>query len=243
MPNLLRLLCIGIACWLFFGENTPLHAAFSVKVTVGANMRTVIDNGVGDTDHALGRISTNITKAGYSFNMNVTTDAPGVGGAGTLTNGTIAIRRQASSVLASNVATVELISTNFNLATVGQKVLVSNAISSTLLRGNATATGKSTYDSQASSLAHISGPIGTAPRLFAADATTLVATTHHNPTTISNTLTFTNLSRTNSDNLTDANVNLTTSVAAIVPVPPALALLASGLPFAGLACLRRRRMA
>ena len=217
----------------------PAHAAFSVKVTVGANVRTVLDNGVGDTDHAVGRISTNFTLAGYSFNLNATTDEPGVSGAGTLTNGTIAIRR-ASSAVANNTATVQLISTNFNLASVGQKVLVSNAISSTLLRGSATATGTSTYDGHATGAASIHGAIGGAPHPFGADATSLVVTTLHHPATISNTLTLTGLSRLNSDSLTDANVNLTTTATAVVPAPPALALLASGLP---LAVFMRRRKA
>ena len=236
MRNVISLVKAATACAaLLVASTAAVDAGFSAKVTVGANMLVIVDNDANDTNKANNQIGSNVTVGGYNFNIIATTDAPGVGNAGTVTNGTIAVRRTASAV-GDNVATVELISTNFTVFPLGQTVQVDNAIATTLLRGSSTATGSSTYDGQTTTDASVSGPVVGG---FAADATTRSATTNNSPTTISNLLTFTGLSNTNNDGLTDANVNLTTAVTAVVPVPPALALLASALPFA--IFMRRRK--
>ncbi|MBY0227652.1 MAG: hypothetical protein K2W96_00085 [Gemmataceae bacterium] len=220
--------------------TSQAEAAFQVKVTIGATTKTVNDNdvplgNVSDGNSTANEIFAIFDFNGYRLQVTATTDSPGAGGVGTVTNATVSVRRTTGT---DTFVTVEVISDGFLIAGVGNSVTLLNELAPTLLRSNQTGPGASIDGT--STADGTSTPTATATNTTAVTTSTTVLI-GNSPFQISSTMVLRNLSNSNSNNQQDANVTLTTTATLLaVPVPPAIALLASALPF-GLAFLRRRK--
>jgi len=212
-----------LVCLLGFGEQAK--AAFQIKITVGSNATdTFTDNQFGvDADPETGGMSIVQILHGYKFTITANTDSPGSNAAGgTVTQATLAIRRIGG---ADNTVSIEISSDGFTFGGGAYPIMLSNAISSTLLMGSdPTASATSSLDSDTTDAAVLQGVIsGPSP---VGDGTTLLVMSPASTFTLSNTLTISGLPQNNGppsgqDNVSDATINVTTT-ANIVPVPPAL---------------------
>lgn len=218
------------------GSASRSSAAFTVDIKVGSQ-----DSGpvvLTDTSPSF-----TYSSQGYTITVNGTENSGDLASPGIVDNSTIAVRRTTATT--NRLVTITLTSTGFNLGGLNPlPVIVDNAMTVTKLVGD---TGTPVTASGTTSI----GPDGNPPT-FTTSATTVSGnqtnssvmhsggpTTVGQPFTISNILVLNNLSVSNTSGSTDAQIELDSTVTA-VPAPPALALLASGIPCA-LVYLRRRR--
>jgi hypothetical protein len=221
-----------------FWTTCHAEAGFSVSVTVGGTTKSVSDNDNGlDKDGTTGSIDATLNVGNYSVHVVATTSSPGANGQGDVTQTSLTVRKTASS---ADSVIIEVVSDGFTFAEPGANVLLTNAVSSSLLLGDgntATASATSSLDSSTTSAAALTGDInGTAQ---SANTSAIVSVTS-NPFTLSNKLEITDLNVYNGNQNTDASIGVTTT-AQHMPAPPSLALLASAVPLGGLLYLRRRR--
>jgi hypothetical protein len=231
-----------VALLALFACTTNASAAFQVKVTVGMSTLTLTDNGLvngfgpgNDADPSVGTITWLGSLNGYNFNITTTTTSPSAAVATVAS--TFLITRTNSTF---NSITIEISADGFTTPGVGSVVNFNNVFSaSTWERQGLTPTAES-YSVLDGTQTTPNTSLSTAPQT----GTTSKSTTISNPSyTVKQFAVFTGLNNNNATNITDFNGALTTNVT-VVPVPPAVALLATGaLPLAGFFFLRRRKQA
>jgi hypothetical protein len=243
------MLCIAV----LLGYAASSEAAFWVSVTIGATTETVYDgqtagnaNADGSYDFVpkglpLGKIDTEFNFGGYVVDVTATSNylsaqAIQTGKVSDVTGSIIRNAGSASQVIITTSSAPGVVSgspdAGFSIAQVGEQVTVLSAVSGSSLAfgpGGGNVTMTSQVDGTTTSPLVLTGPAGPAP-------TYQTVTLSASPFAIGNTLVANNLAPDGSSFTFSASTTVT------VPVPPALALLASGLPF-GLVFFRRRKKA
>lgn len=231
---------VAIACAaMWIGMTSPAQAAFTVTLSDGI----IADNVTFSTAGPL--ILQVFTVGQYSVTINASTDSPsGFGNTGTVTDNVTVTRMNPPLTGDDSTLTITLKSDGFNFVGAASKLDLANSLASSLLRGGSSASGSfvSTIDAQTSTPVSDtgSGNPGSPISVPISGSTSVLVTTLGSTFAIESVLTIKNLP-TNNGVQVDAQFNTTTTATA-VPVPPALALLASGIPFA-LVYLRRRKTA
>lgn len=211
----------------FIGEA---RAAFSIKISSGASSVTINDDGAGDAFPSVSNlISASQLVNGYLVSVTASTNSPGAGGVGQVTQGTIAVRNDGTGGGASLI--IEMISTGFALPF--PVAMLSNDIASVLLSGaGSRADGTSFMGASATPTATLFGPLSNA-----STGTSAIVTTN---STISSKLVLSNLAVSTTSNV--ANVTLTSTASNVVPEPASVIALATALPLLGWRAIRRRRV-
>lgn len=212
----------------FIGEA---KAAFSLKISSGASSVTINDNLAGDLAGATSNLIIAAQSVnGYTVSVTASTNSPGAGGVGQITQGTIAVMNNGSGGGASLI--IELTSSGFTLPFAVAKL--ANDISSTLLAGTGSrADGTSFMGAAPTPTATLFGPLSNA-----STGTSAIVPTN---STISNRLVLSNLAVSTTSAV--ANVTLTSTASNVVPEPASVIALATALPLLGWRAIRRRRSA
>ncbi len=249
-------LLIGVLAVAFGGSQA--QAAFKVKVSIGtedgkgvfsASSSQTYTDGVDlidnttTTDVKDGAIShlfifgasTTNPNGDYRISITASSDSPGGPTSGMVTEATTAVRRLGGT---DNVVRIEVIQDaidGFDFASVGTPMGLTTNFASTgwAASTNSSATAFSTADGTSTT------PLTITTTTQVENSTTF--TLANDPFDVSNTLTLRNLSTSNGTSNTTADYTGTlTSTVTALPVPPAIALFASALPFS-LFFLRRRK--
>jgi hypothetical protein len=229
---------------LFACSTTPTDAtaAFQVTIKVGANTPlVVVDNDtpmgdVADGSSVLKRITVLRDIDGYSFDLTITTTSPSAGLFAVNTQ--FAITRNKTSP-ADDIVSIVVTSPGFNIPATSTPINLQN------LFANSQALFATGGEADSFSTVTAAPNIVTPTAIMSINNTSTSTSTSGligpTPFSVNQNLVFNNL-QTVSSGLSISG-SLTTNVT-VVPVPPALALLASGaLPLAGFYFLRRRKQA
>lgn len=218
----MAMLCIAV----LLGFTASSQAAFTVTISDGTNSMTYnANNGPNEIDVVNGTLS-NTSYGTATFSFSAFTNSPASGPLPTVEIN--ATRFSVSGGATAAQFTVTVTSDGFNFAG-SNKILLANTLSVNTL-------------SNLSLVGHSSLSTGSTP-----DATVTVASTNaHSSATLPNpgspftiTQTFT-ITEQSAGAARFTGGDFSTNATAVVPAPPALALLASGIPCA-LVYLRRRR--
>jgi hypothetical protein len=233
---LAAVMAAGLA--LFSGSRAD--AAFQVKITVtfaGVDTSVVITDGGGTDNNVLPNFISfsDIFIQGYQFsgNAQATQSASGA----LVTDQTLSVDTLTGA--AAGLITIQTLRDDFTFAGVGSTVLATSSISSTRLENGDVARVVSNINGTLSPVVTLTGPVPPNNGFQEVDFSAQIAS---NPFAISNTLTIEGLAN------FPASANITASTEArlegnVIPVPPALLLVVSGLPVAGVMFLRRRKPA
>lgn len=222
-------LTFAIATVLALSAATSSQAAFQITITAAggsSGTSTVVDNGIDDLNPSPNGITYIGSVGGYALTITASQDAPtGTLGTGTLNLNVISVRSSA----VTGTLTIVAQSTAFTFLS-GVPGLGTNALSNSSLPATSH-TGVTVYDD--GSNPPITSPTVTLSTSPASGFSTFVTPPGTGTFTLTGTMVI------NNQGIGTVNATLSSSITAL-PVPPAIALLASAAPV-GLLALRRRR--
>lgn len=223
------ILTLLLASVLALSATTGSQAAFQITITAAGGSSgtlTVVDNDANDLNAFANGITFIGNIGGYALTITASQDAPtGTLGTGTLNFNVISVRTQA----VTGTLTIVAQSTAFTFLS-GVPGLGTNALSNSSLPASSH-TGVTVYNDGMNP--PITSPMVTLSTSPASGFSTFVTPPGTGTFTLTGTMVI------NNQGIGTVNATLSSSITAL-PVPPAIALLASAAPV-GLLALRRRR--
>ncbi len=235
------MLCI--ACLLCVSGVS--EAAFQIKIDIGSSSETITDTTNGsmfDTNLSPNQISATFTANGYKVTVTQATTNAGQSALGVL-NIPITVTR--INMASEQTVTITTTSDGFNFTGAGSTVTFKDKIIGDVADVGTNPNSTFILSSNVDTIVGTLNSTSTPGAVTISKTTTKTGTITNNSFTISDKLIITNLSKLNGgvgNADFDGTVSTKVTEAIAVPVPPALALLASGVPFA-LVYLRRRKTA